>query len=284
MSTQGSRLLAYAGSSVRLTYDHPQLAEVVNFLYRNVPTGDERSPHAHYRLSATNFDPIEFTVHRDETRLYAGTSLPKLADRLLGDSCHQLADRSQGGVLFHAGGLARSGKGIMLPGTMGAGKTTMSAWLLVHGFDYLTDELVFVAEGSDTMQVFPRPLNFKRRSRPVVKPFLDIEAILDQIISTSFVDLVPPTLLRPENKLSQPPLQLVIFPRYTPDAAFELSHLSRAQAGKALMECLINARNLPEHGFAEISRLARQVRAYRMTYSSFTQVGDAVEKLLQTGP
>jgi serine kinase of HPr protein (carbohydrate metabolism regulator) len=280
MSSATTRQLTFAGNSISVTYNHPRLAEIVHFLYRHVPADDQVPAHTRFYLSASDSQPEEFTLHRDETRLYQGSSLPLLADRLLGDSCYQLADRSRDGLLFHAAGLALAGQGVMLPGTMGAGKTTMSAWLLAQGFDYLTDELVYIAHNRDTMQVFPRPLNFKRRSRSVVKPFLNIEAIADQIISTGYVDLVPPTFLRPESHLSRPPLRLVVFPRYTPDAAFNLERLSPAQAGKALMECLINARNLPGHGFAEIIRLARNTPAYRMTYSSFEQVGTTVEDLL----
>jgi hypothetical protein len=46
------------------------------------------------------------------------------------------------------------------------------------------------------------------------------------------------------------------------------------------MTHLINARNLPEHGFAQVARLARKVPAYRMTYSSFAQLRAPLQDLL----
>jgi hypothetical protein len=60
----------------------------------------------------------------------------------------------------------------------------------------------------------------------------------------------------------------------------ELRPLSQAQAGLALMECLVNARNLPGHGFSEIVRLARAARAYQMSYADFAQIDDWIERLL----
>lgn len=56
--------------------------------------------------------------------------------------------------------------------------------------------------------------------------------------------------------------------------------MTKAQTGLALMQCLINARNLPGHGFTEISRLAQTVPAYTMRYPGFEQVGEMVERLL----
>jgi hypothetical protein len=46
------------------------------------------------------------------------------------------------------------------------------------------------------------------------------------------------------------------------------------------MQCLINARNLPDHGFPEITRLARSVPAYKMTYANFVQVEPHIDLLL----
>ena len=54
-----------------------------------------------------------------------------------------------------------------------------------------------------------------------------------------------------------------------------------AQARPALMECLVNAHKLPEHGFPEITRLCQQAPALKMTYANFTQVAKKVEALLK---
>jgi hypothetical protein len=82
--------------------------------------------------------------------------------------------------------------------------------------------------------------------------------------------------------LSEPDLGLILFPRYLPESAFDLQRLSKAQAGLELMQCLVNARNLPDRGFSEITRLARKAPAYRMCYAGFDQVGEVVEAILDT--
>jgi hypothetical protein len=97
---------------------------------------------------------------------------------------------------------------------------------------------------------------------------------------SSYSDMVIPTVIKPDNGFSNPPLELILFPRFSQDAEFQFQQLTRAHAGLALMQCLINARNLPDHGFSEAVRLARLVPAYSMVYGSFDQLAGRIETLL----
>jgi hypothetical protein len=283
MSATHRRLIRFAGSTVAVEYSGVRMAAIVDFLYRYVPADgdDDVPPSVTYRMVPSG-QAGRMALYRDDTLLYEGDSEPALADLLLGDSCHHLAQRSRGGLLFHAAGLAWQGQGLLLPGGIGAGKTTLAAWLVARSLDYLTDELVFVPHGADTMQTFTRPLNVKRTSRPALRDHFDFEGHAAHVVSTPHTDLIPPTLLKPANALSEPPLRLIVFPRYLPGGDFAWRPLSKAQAGLALMECLVNARNLPEHGFPEIVRLARQAPAYRLHYTDFDQIGGRIEALLQS--
>jgi hypothetical protein len=276
------RLISFAGSSVAIEYSGARITAIVEFLYEHTPPASDVPPHVTYRASP-GAQPGTLTLYRDEMLIYAGDSESALAELLMGDACYHLADRSRGGLLFHAAALVWQDKGLLLPGGIGAGKTTLSAWLTAKGLDFLTDELVFVPHGTDTVQTFTRPFNVKRGSRAALQAALpfDFEAHADLILSSAHADLIPPALLRPVN-LSTPPLGLVIFPRYSPRGDFALRPLSKAQAGLALMECLVNARNLPGHGLSEIARLAQVAPAYQLSYGNFDQIGAQIETLLES--
>ena len=56
--------------------------------------------------------------------------------------------------LFHAGALALNGKGIIIPGARGAGKSTITAALALGGFKYLSDEVAMV---DDDRRLHPFP-------------------------------------------------------------------------------------------------------------------------------
>jgi hypothetical protein len=49
---------------------------------------------------------------------------------------------------LHAGALARQGRGVLLPGTSGAGKSTTTVALVRAGFDFLGDDTVFLSSPS----------------------------------------------------------------------------------------------------------------------------------------
>lgn len=282
-----TRLISFANSTVSVTYHSGQPAVMVDFLFRYLSAAEGPPPHQAFRLLSGE-ETSRLILYRDETQLYTGDSPATAAELLMGEVCFHLADRSQGGLLFHAAALAWQGQGLLLPGSTGAGKTTLTAWLLTRGFDYLTDELVFMPIGSDIIHAFIRPLNLKRPVRSIWQRWVSGINPAGLILTDAHLDLVAPVLFRlaaaefdsscPNSET--PPLRLIIFPHYQLDSEFSLQPLSKAQTGKALLESLVNARNLPEYGFSEITRLARRVPAYRVNYGDFSQIGERIEELM----
>lgn len=272
-------LVSFAGTTLTINYQGRIAARVVDHLYRHVSTADICSSTVGYHLSSD--DSCEgLRLQREETLLYKGNCAGTLAESLLGDSCNQLAVHCRTGTLFHAAALSRWGHTFILPGRSGAGKSTLTAWLVSQGFDYLTDELVFIPWETNTIEGFTRPLSLKKPARSVLCDHFNFEKQEKDILSSTYIDLVPPTLLYRSQLPHKAPLTLIIFPCYQANHAFELRQLSKAQAGLTLMQTLINARNLPEHGFSEITRLVRHIPAHTMRYSTFAQVETHLKGLL----
>ena len=92
--------------------------------------------------------------------------------------------------------------------------------------------------------------------------------------------LVPPVGINPDNQYSIPDLHLIIFPMYRSRAELTLVRLSPAHTCARLMGCLVNARNLPNHGLPEITRLSRKVMAYSLSGGDADQMVDKIETLL----
>ncbi len=278
--TIGRQVLCFAGTTLAVEYE-AECASIVDFLYHLAPRCPDASgpSDATYRLT-TEEDGEQRCLYRDEKLIFRGTSWGRLAEILLGDSCRTLADHSHDGLMFHAAAVAWRGRGVVLPGAIGAGKSTLAAWLVAKGSDYLTDELVFVPAGSILVQAFPRPLNLKPPSLSVLRAHIDRSEARNRIVSSGASDMVPPNLLNAESRAHDVDMALLIFPKYQADAIPQLKRLPGAQAGLTLMECLVNARNLTHHGFPEIARLARRVPAYRLTYGDFDQIAEPITELL----
>jgi hypothetical protein len=280
MKTMFRRIIHFAGSSIFVEYSGEKAARIVDFLYQFLPTDidSEGIADVNYRILPGS-EPDRLLLYREDTLIYEGNGEAELAEMLLGYTGHDLADRSHGGLLFHSGALAWKGKGLLLPGGIAAGKTTLTLWLATRGFSYLTDELVYVKDGANTFLSFTRPLNLKAPSRTILQNDFDLGNNREYVLSTVLGDLISPVLFSSGERRGETPLSLIIFPRYSPGRDFILRPLSKAQGGLELMKCLVNARNLPAHGFPEIARLAKTVPAYSMSYSDFDQIGNRIETL-----
>jgi hypothetical protein len=267
----------FACSAVAIEHEGERSAQIVDFVLRHAPRDGDAPPHLTFRLMDAGAGRL--ALHRNDTLVYHGDCSARAAEWLLGEVCHHLADRSRGGLLFHAAGLTWQGQGILVPGAVSAGKSTFAAWLTTLGCRYLTDELVYVPHGSDRMRAFVRPLNLKKPARQVLAGRFDFQPDDSCILCGPGFDLIAPSLLELGDQFA-PVVSLMLFPQYQQDGEPSFRRLSGAQAGMSLMEALINARNLPGHGFAEIVRLARAVPAYGTRYSHFGQVGESMSKVL----
>ena len=271
-----TRVVSFGGSSVQIDYDGSDAAQVVDFLYRDVPHDERVPPHVTLQLRR---EDGTFILRCGEERRYQGTSAAVAASILLDESIFHLADKSRSGLLLHAGAVRCEGGCLLLPGKTGAGKTTLTAWLTTQGLGYLTDELVHLPLGSQDVQFLTQPLNIKMPGRQVLAEDVDFDRASDVLVGPS-ATLLRLARLDPSPALSAGlRLAQIVFPRYDAGSQFQLIPLTKGQAALRLTECLVNARNLPAHGFHEVARIARAVHSHELRYSAFNQLDAWVASL-----
>lgn len=261
--------------NLSLSYSaHSERAQgLLDFAFRHQRSEPAADPLHHVDLSE---DPSgELVILQDghpESRnpLDAVTAL-----RLIERATYHFADRCADGPVFHGGCVSRDGQATLLVGGSGSGKTCLTTFLLTQGLDYLTDELVFISTSTENpaCQGFARPLNLKNSAHPLFPELTQHPATL----VTPFGNLIRPdtalALAQPPGKVvRQAGLARIIFPTYRSSSALEFAPLPKAKAVLLLMKNLINARNLPEHGFRLVSALCQSVPAFTLTYSSFDQI------------
>ena len=279
MSTIPS-IVSFAGSRIAIECADERCSDIARFLFCNVLTHDVPPSPLTLRL-VPGMEPGTLNLYCNDWFVYGGACHGTIASVLLNLAIERLVEMIGGGILLHAAALSLCGKGVILPGVTGAGKTTLAAWLTSRGLDYLTDELVFVAENSTRAEGFTRPLSIKRAAAPLFAERVDFRSN-GGVMNIPPGFLIQPTLLNAATVRTSPPVSALVFPLYIPHSDFELRPLSKAEAGVRLMACLVNRKNLLDHGFDEVVRLARVLPAYAMTYASFEQIGDCVEALLRT--
>jgi len=238
--------------------------------------GDAASAVVTYRVTTEEDQAVQLLC--DGESLYRGPWSAYLVERLMQDLTVALTAHCRRRLVFHAAGLARGKSGLILCGGSGSGKSTLAAWLAASGLDFLTDELVAVTLDQSEMSGLARPIGLKAGSAFVWQRWLDETARQSLTSFPNGAALLDPELLRPGCVRASAYPQILLFPRYATSEPFVAQRLSAAETLFHLMHRLINAENLPGHGFAAATHLARQTTAYSLTYADVTSVADWIEQ------
>ena len=186
----------------------------------------------------------------------------------------ELIDGLKGQVALHAASVSRDGKAVLIAGKSGAGKSSLAAWLVECGSQYLSDEVAALS-ADGMIEGLRRPL--------IVKPdVVDLAMRLDwiagsyRLAESGNMIVAPPPLDAP---LAPLPCGLLIFPEFSRTAPARLELLSAARAATLLMACNLNARNLADHGLDTILQLVRSVPVVHFRYARQEEIAAVAEKL-----
>jgi hypothetical protein len=122
-----------------------------------------------------------------------------------------LACRAQGLVPLHAACVGLGGRGILLMGSSGAGKSTVALQCLLEGFDFLSEDSVFVAPNSmhatgaaNFLHVRPDSLRWLGRSR--ARSIISRSPVIQR---RSGIKKFEVDLRRKEFRLAKAPLKII---------------------------------------------------------------------------
>ena len=163
--------------------------------------------------------------------------------------------------MVHAAGLAVAGKGLLVAGQSGAGKTTLALALLRAGFDFLADDTVFLSLGKSGLRIlaFPDEVDvtaqtlgfFPELQRQAHAPKPN-DRLKQPICATSLYRVKPSWECAPE---------AMIFPQPGKSSGSILTPMPKAEA---LVQLVCNVlRTEPRSSQAHLDALAGLVKPYR---------------------
>jgi hypothetical protein len=260
--------IRFAGVRVALRLDHSPAASLVEHVLGDAQVRGRGTADATLRIMpGPRADHV--VLSRGRQRIYDGECNGALALAVLDQTVRGLVEGARRGLVLHAGAVARGRKAILLPGDAGAGKTTLTAWLMGHGFDYLTDELVFLRDRSTVCEPFRRALNVKQGDGAALDGIVEL-AVTTTALRTPQGYLVAPPRRRSSRAAAR--VHTLVFPRFRAGAAYSFGPISPAESGLRLMSALVNTRLRHDRGFAAIAYLARTCPAYALSYGHVAQL------------
>ena len=262
--------------SVEIQYNSDEARELIDFLLCDFPCSDGPVISRRFGVVVVGHPP-KMSLWLGEKQYYYGDSKQLLAYFLINEIFYDCIVNNKNYQAVHAAAVASGSKGILLAGKSGSGKSSLAAWLTASGLTYLTDELVlFSQEGR--MQPMTRPLCLKPPSYSALKKRMNIDE--KGILQGRDGSMIPHRSLKPQWLTSTPTLDSVVFPTFIEGQAATLTKISGAVSCLKLMECYVNARNIPGHGFKEIAKITRNAAAYELKFGSFDGVLDVLSPLL----
>lgn len=277
------KVVGFCDQFIRIKYNHPAAESIINFLCTDLqvaPKTESPSEQPVVAQAVCEFNITEgvFFLRRNREQLYQGRYQCEAAYALINEIIFQCLDKNDNGPALHAAAVQVGKRGILLPGNSGAGKSTFVAWLTACGYGYLTDELVVLSDDSDRIRPFTRPLTIRSASVEALTPYVQFQE--SEVLSGDSGCMVPHRLLNPDFAPVQPPLSLILFPRYKAGAAPTLTELTPGIGCSRLLECCVNARNIPGHGISGLARITRTIPILELTYGSFPGLGTLLAETL----
>ncbi len=273
------RDVSFDGCKVSVRYKDEEVAELLDFLFLDLISDDSRESTVTFVISRGKKNNNRWKLSRDKKSLFNGENLAGLGTILMGEVLFHLITENCSGLAIHAGLVSNDTSTTLIPGTSGSGKSSVTTWMLCNGMQYHTDELVTIDLESHAVKAFTRPLNIKTRGLEALKCIVDLEAIESELRVSAGVTMIPHRLVNPDYNPQPSPITHLIFPKHIADSESELIKLSGAEAGLEMMRSNVIARNLPSHGFAQITKLVRNIPAYRIHYRHYDDLAGFVEQI-----
>ncbi|MET0093409.1 MAG: hypothetical protein ABW120_07740 [Sedimenticola sp.] len=259
-------------SNLRVRYSHTELLSQVASIFSHLE-------HEAAAEQVTTIDIIQeqdgvIRLYHEYTPVYSCTDINKLGPLAKTLVWRSAIEAFHFFIDIHAGVVGDSKQCFLLPAAAGSGKSTLTAALIHHGFEYFSDELALLQE--EGMKVCPAPLALCVKESGI------------KTLSTYYPHLHKLNLhLRGDGKWARympPPTEsiphpdtlrsvgAIVFPQYTPGETTRLENLGHMETLQLLMkECLIVNAHLDQEKVSALLKWIEETPCYRMPISDLNE-------------
>lgn len=180
-----------------------------------------------------------------------------------------LASQANHYLLFHAAVLEKDGRCLVMPGDPGAGKSTLTAALMLSGWRLLSDEMAMVDRDNGLLTALARPVSLKNQSVDVIRRFSP-QAVFGEAARDTHKGTVThlrPTAASVAARHAQARPTHLLFPRWQAGSATVLTPISKGSAFERLASHSFNYSLLGRLGFELTSDLIDACQCADFVYS-----------------
>jgi hypothetical protein len=183
-------------------------------------------------------------------------------------------------VAIHASMVADDNRGILLCAPREAGKSTLTAALVAHGFSLLTDEPALLHFDTGCVSSLRLPISLKEGSWSILRDAWPTLMNAPEHLRSDGVKLH--LLHPPQTSLANSPHRLthIVFPEYDPRSSQLIEKLSSFETLNFLNEGgILLARQAGRKQFETLLKLISTLPAHRVRYASLSEAMNALDEI-----
>ncbi len=194
-----------------------------------------------------------------------------------------MAARAHHYLMIHAAVLERNGQSIILPGDPGAGKSTLTAALMLSGYRLLSDEMTLIDRDTGLIWPLARPISLKNESIDIVRTRWPDTVFSDVAHDThkGSVGHLKPTTASVASIDRPGTAAWLIFPRWERDAALALTPCNKPNAFMRAAKHAFNYELLGATGFELLANLIDRSSCHDLRYSRLDDALAMFDELTQ---
>ncbi len=256
----------------------PQVVEGISLLYADYPAPDHEA-FADYHISLEKPAGLRAWYHPQVLFKFDGLvpfkplPLAQALPFLEWGLNWSIASHANHFLIIHAATIEKDGLAAILPGAPGAGKSTLTAFLVNNGWRLLSDELALVSLNDGRITPLARPVSLKNESIDIIRqviPGATISALSkDTAKGTVALLKAPSASIERVTETARP--AWIIFPRFAKGAATELTPRSKASTLIELGDNAFNYSIHGEHGFELLAGIVDRCACFEFTYSELAE-------------
>ena len=271
MDTVPTRTLRLADRRIALAVDAPDLAAPLEQITHHLWDETTAPPDVRLRLAGTTAD---WQLFVDEVLTVAGNTRDAAIARTVAELGEAACATDQRLLVLHAAGVSRAGRGLLLIGPGGAGKTTLAAALNASGWELLSDDVIPVTPEGYLLGL-GLSLCLKAGSWPVLAPWLpDLDRAPLVERAGQSVRFPPPP--GPINR-GPLPTATFLFPRYQPEREAALEPLDPVRVLRGLIEAESVIPDLTQAKLLALTRWIVSAPGFALSYPTLDHALGLIE-------
>ncbi len=257
----------------------PEVNRFCDYMWQEFKYSERHGASAKILVEQNNQEPNYFAIYKEgsiafdwgkELTEVPYSVLTKVLENIVsGHAINQINKKDM--LTLHSGAVSRQGKGILILGESGNGKSTLTLELVAnHDWSYLTDE-VGLLDKCNIIHPFLKTVSYKRECVVKIDPTWEVRQFgIDYQVAVPKVKHGTAT-----------PLRAIFFVKYTPEAEPSITPIKKSES----LVRLLNSQIGRAKSVATVEQMAEVVKAvnsYQIFHNNASEAARLITELVDT--